>query len=175
MAGWLLDRFELTSFIDSCVWGYSDQLLKNVDDAYCYNRVTNTYNYQDRNYSTSHIHMLLASALTMMIDKEECLFFLNTPSSLSVHNIVSKTFSPWIYHELTISKYIKKRFPERYISKKLKDGMHILKETGLRIEYDLDFSEFTRITESDLIEWGEQCNKCKSDALYNLYDFFDKD
>jgi len=169
LAGWLLDQFEITSFVDSCVWGYSDILLKTIDDEYCYNSKTNTYNYRDRNYSTSHIHMMLASALTMMIDKSECLFFLNTPSSLSVSNIEDKTFSPWIYHELTISKYIKKRFPIRHKSKRLLDENLILKEAGLKIDYDLDLSYLVKISESNLDAWGDQCESTGLDALDDLY------
>lgn len=30
-AGWLYYRFGLTSFIDSCVWGYCDDLLHEID------------------------------------------------------------------------------------------------------------------------------------------------
>ena len=33
-AGWLYDQFGLTSFIDSCVWGYCDDLLKEIDAQY---------------------------------------------------------------------------------------------------------------------------------------------
>src|SRR5438309_1285086 len=33
LAGWLKDQFGLNSFIDSCVWGHADELLKQVDDA----------------------------------------------------------------------------------------------------------------------------------------------
>lgn len=170
LAGWLLDQFKLTSFVDSCVWGYSDILLRKIDDDYCYNEKTNTYNYKDRNFSTSHIHMMLASALTMMIDKAECLFFINTPNSLSVSNIEDKTFSPWIYHELTISKFIKKRFPIRHKTKDLLDENLILKEAGLNIEYNLDLSFLSRLTENDLVTWSEQCESNKSDALDDLYE-----
>lgn len=31
-AGWLYEKFELKSFIDSCCWGYCDDLLKLLDD-----------------------------------------------------------------------------------------------------------------------------------------------
>lgn len=30
LAGWLKDTFGLTAFIDSCVWGYSNDLLKQI-------------------------------------------------------------------------------------------------------------------------------------------------
>lgn len=34
-AGWLYDEFKLTTFIDSCAWGYCDELLRQIDDKYC--------------------------------------------------------------------------------------------------------------------------------------------
>ena len=36
LAGYLKDSFELTAFIDSCVWGYANDLLKMIDNKYCY-------------------------------------------------------------------------------------------------------------------------------------------
>jgi hypothetical protein len=31
LAGWLEEKFGLTAFVDSSVWGYSDRLLKLID------------------------------------------------------------------------------------------------------------------------------------------------
>ena len=55
------------------------------------------YDYNKRNYSTSHVHMMLSTALTMMMDEAECVIFLNTPNALSTKDIVHKTESPWIF------------------------------------------------------------------------------
>lgn len=82
LAGWLKSEFDLVSFIDSCVWGYADELLKLIDDEYCKNLSGNNYNYEKRNRSSSHVHMMLSTALSTMMDKTECLFFLNTPHSI---------------------------------------------------------------------------------------------
>jgi len=105
----LYQNFGLNVFIDSCIWGYSDDLLKIIDDKYCLNSDLRSYNYSKRNYSTSHVHMMLSTALTMMIDKCECIFFLNTPNSISSSNVLDRTESPWIYSELTISRLIGKK------------------------------------------------------------------
>ena len=75
-AGWLYDCFELEAFIDSCSWGYCDDLLKKIDKKYCYKPKTDTYDYQLRNYTTSHVHMMLSTALTEMMDNTECVIFL---------------------------------------------------------------------------------------------------
>lgn len=60
-AGWLFDTFGLTSFIDSCVWGCCDELLQEIDDKYCWQPKNKTYNYKKRNYTTSHVHMMLVN------------------------------------------------------------------------------------------------------------------
>lgn len=75
LAGWLYDKFKLTTFIDSCIWGYSDNLIRRIDDKYCKNYKNQTYYYKKRNTSTSHVHMMLMNALMKMIDKSECIFF----------------------------------------------------------------------------------------------------
>ena len=36
-AGWLKVEFGLTSFIDSCFWGYCDDILNQIDEDYCKN------------------------------------------------------------------------------------------------------------------------------------------
>jgi hypothetical protein len=82
IAGWLHHTFGITAFIDSCIWGFAGELLKMIDDAYCLNSGGKTYSYEDRNFSTAHVHMMLSTALQMMIDKTECLFFLNTPATI---------------------------------------------------------------------------------------------
>jgi len=109
LAGWLKETFGLTAFIDSCVWGYSNDLLKLIDDVYCRNINRNSYDYDKRNYSTSHVHMMLSVALTQMIDNTECLFFLNTPNSITPDTIINQTESPWIYSEIAMSRLIRKK------------------------------------------------------------------
>jgi len=111
-AGWLKETFDLDSFIDSCVWGYSNNLLRIIDDKFCKNENTPTYNYNKRNGSTSHVHMMLSTALTMMLDKTECVFFLNTPNSITTDSVISRTYSPWIYHEIAMTKLIKEIYQQ---------------------------------------------------------------
>jgi hypothetical protein len=53
-------------------------------------------------------YMMLASALTLMMDKTECVFFLNTPESIKTEDVIKKTASPWIYHEITMLHLIQK-------------------------------------------------------------------
>lgn len=62
-------------FVDSCVWKYCNDLLREIDDEYCRDN-DELYNYQKRNNSTAVVHMMLSTALTRMMDKTECIFFL---------------------------------------------------------------------------------------------------
>jgi hypothetical protein len=84
LAGWLNEKLNIKSvFIDSCVWGYANDLLKSIDNEYCKNKFSETYDYEKRNISTSHVHMMLSTALSKMLDNSECCFFLHTPASVS--------------------------------------------------------------------------------------------
>ncbi|MFJ8257192.1 hypothetical protein ACIQ4Z_07855 [Peribacillus asahii] len=155
LAGWLFEEFNLTAFIDSCVWGYAGDLLKKIDKEYCWNEQSNTYDYLMRNYSTSHVHMMLASALTMMMDKTECIFFLNSPSAIKTSDISSKTASPWIYHELTMTHLIQKKSPEQH-RKLLSKGMqhkNFAESKQLNITYDVNLSNLINLTYYDLLSW----------------------
>ena len=75
-AGWLYQQFGVKTFIDSCVWGYADDLLSAIDDEYSVLRYDNDgstiYNYRKIKNSSSHIHMLLNGALVKMMDDTEC-------------------------------------------------------------------------------------------------------
>lgn len=173
IAGWLYNEFGLVSFIDSCVWGYSNQLLRKIDDIYCLNdNSESSYNYEKRNYSTSHVHMMLSMALTMMIDKTECIFFLNTSNSTcsTKDTIKNQTNSPWIYSEIVTTKVIqKKNLPEDRM-KKLEIIKKALNEYAqLNVHYDLDFKHLYALNDTDLIEWQRLNTTKGTESLDNLY------
>jgi hypothetical protein len=138
LSGWLSDRFGLRAFVDACVWQHSNTLLKQIDNKYCLLDSGDLYDYHKRNHSTSHVHIMLSTALAMMIDKTECLFFLNTPKSIQSYRDADKTESPWIYSELAISQVIKKHLPKRYLPQGLSDGDKIFEEKKLKLTYDAD-------------------------------------
>lgn len=168
LAGWLKKEFGLNTFIDSSVWGYSNDLLKQIDNDYC-KTGDNLYSYDSRNFSTSHVHMMLASALTMMIDKTEVLFFLNTPLSLSANDIKHKTMSPWIYYELTTSRFIRKPIPDRLLPRILNDNYIMEKTASLNIEYTVDFNEFIELGADQLKEWKAIADTEGVHSLNSLY------
>lgn len=163
-AGWLWDNFKLASFIDSCIWGYADDLIKDIDNVYCRNVSSSTYNYNKRNYSTSHVHMILNMALMQMIDQTECLFFLNTPNSICLDDINTCTLSPWIYSEIGISQIIEKKLRRtKYFSDSL--------DESLQIKYKLDLSHLTSINVAKLNSW-KKTNLQGVKALDGLYKMF---
>jgi hypothetical protein len=171
LAGWLKENFKIRSFIDSCIWGYANDLLKMIDNQYCRNKEENSYNYHKRNYSTSHVHMMLSSALSMMIDKTECLIFLDTPESIKPHEGIEKTESPWLYFEIGVSQIIRKRIPERRHSEyeKLFSKGEILEKAGLA-KYIVDLSHLAEIDHRILNLWSETKNIYSAqDALDALY------
>ncbi|MDX2362397.1 MAG: hypothetical protein QNK23_16430 [Crocinitomicaceae bacterium] len=168
LAGFLKENFGLKAFIDSCVWGYSNDLLKQIDKAICYKEKTKTYDYDKRNYTTTHVHMILSAALNEMIYNTETLFFLNTHKSISTSTkeMVKKTESGWIYSELKMSKLIEKRPSsvhrkgKRYFfSKAVNEGF----------EYKIDTGHLHSLSWNDLDEWKRLFNE-RDHPLDQLYD-----
>lgn len=155
LAGWLWDNFKLKPFVDSCIWGYADVLLKEIDDIYCFNADRKTYNYNQRNCSTSHVHMMLNMALMQMIDKTECLFFLNTPNSIRLNDIETCTLSPWIYSEIGISQMIEKNPPKRYNRKTFSGIEKANISDSLKFKYNLDLSHLERINAVIFNQWAK--------------------
>lgn len=171
LAGWLYQALGIKSFIDSCIWGYSNDLLRLIDDQYCFQKTSNTYNYQKRNYSTSHVHMMLSTALNMMIDNTECIFFLNTPNSISTSSIVNKTESPWIYSEIAMTQMIRKKLPKR---KRIKAVENLEKggslNESLQIQYNADLSHLMEIDVDTFNKWQSKFVKSTANnALDKLY------
>lgn len=154
LAGWLKKTFDLNVFIDSCVWGYAGNLLKMIDEKYCKNEDKKTYDYNKRNNSTSHVHMILSTALTMMIDKSECLIFLNTPNAINSTAELIQTESAWIYHELAMTNLVRKKKLEEYRKGILKKAMfESAAQKSLKIKYDISFDSLHSINQEDLNLW----------------------
>lgn len=177
LAGWLKDTFELNSFIDSCVWGYANNLLKEIDNDYCKSDDGNYYNYDSRNFSTAHVHIMLSTALIEMIDKTECVFFINTPNSIYVKDdINNKTMSPWIYSELVTTQLIRKNKPNRpfnedYIDKKAE----VFSQKKLEIKYNINLDHLYDINYKGFESWKKVNNGEKMGAaLDNLYSLLEK-
>lgn len=169
-AGFLKKEFQIISFIDSCIWGYANDLLKLLDNKYCKIEGKNSYQYDLRNYSTSHVHMMLSTALTKMIDKTECLFFINTPNSILASEIEEKTLSPWIYSEIETSKMIRVNLPYRPSQKMFSGGKLNEADERLLIKYPIDSGHLTEIEPAAFNEISKTTKP--EDALDGLYELF---
>ncbi len=151
LAGSLKKNFGIISFIDSCIWGFANDLLKIIDQKYCKLQGTNSYSYDLRNFSTSHVHMMLSTALAKMIDKTECLFFLNTPNSIIASEIEEKTLSPWIYSEIETSRMIRITLPERTkLGTFSKGGSVENLNESLKIKYPFNSGHLTELNADNL-------------------------
>lgn len=121
-ANWLYATTGIKCFIDSQFWKYSINLLKEIDDKYCLSTSKTTYDYDKRNQTTAHIHMLLATSLIKMINKTECLWFIK-PSSSNISNSGELyTNSTWINLELLISSLVQMNVPSRFNKLKIRDS-----------------------------------------------------
>jgi hypothetical protein len=177
-ASWLKDKFGLEAFIDSCVWGHADDLQKEIDNTNSFNPKTNTYDYSIRNQTTSHVHMMLATALSEMIDSTECVIFLNTSNSISsAKEAISKTKSPWLYFELGSMRTMRRRKPERMtiLLENFSDGLKKA-AASMELEYAVPLSELTPITGPCLASWAAKKSTSKTnngpqtlDLLYELF------
>lgn len=108
----ILEKKGLKVFVDSCVWGNAFDLLKAIDKKYCRNHDDSAYDYDKRNYSTSHVYMMLNTALHKMIDKCEMFLFLGTPNSVTVKNGIKNQESlksPWIFSELAFIQHVRRK------------------------------------------------------------------
>lgn len=154
LAGWIKETFNLDTFIDSCVWGYADELLKKIDKEFCWQPESSTYNYEKRNQSTSHVHMMLSSAISKLMDMTECVFILNTPNAIQSFEVINRTKSPWIYYEIGLTKLLEKKKPFRQPSI-IKKGL-FESSYDLSIKYDLDMKHLLELTKYDLENWDKR-------------------
>lgn len=91
-------------FVDSLFWGSIDKCLKIYDDKI---RGDNkTYNYYDRNKSTSTFHMILVDSIIDTIRNCKVFLFLKGNEIEK-----SKTLSPWLYLENKIANDFKNELP----------------------------------------------------------------
>jgi len=180
IAGILKDEHHLNVFVDSNVWLNCNDLLKIIDDNYCKNINDSNYNYHARNYSTSHVHMMLMNSLNSTINSSEALFFLNTPNSISAKEVIKQeTFSPWIFAEIETSKIINKITPERLFRKtKMFSKSHqdyvALNESAnreLQISYELELGHLTDLSSYEFEEWINSKFISPEDALDSLYNY----
>lgn len=183
LSGWLKENFGLNSFIDSLVWGYAPSLVDKFNNTYNIiggtppNNVT--YGYKTAKYISSHVDLMLSTALNSMIDHCEALIFLNTPFSTG-ETIQNGAFveieSPWIYSELETSRIVREKLDRKRHKLLIKSfssggviGMEKFNESKLPpIIYDTDIRHLYHLTDDNLTEWNRLYNHRRNSLNINM-------
>ncbi|MCU0104181.1 hypothetical protein N7603_00705 [Acholeplasma vituli] len=113
---YLEQTFNVKVFLDADIWENSKDFLKELDNQYCLNTGGETYNYDKRNVTTAHVHMVLATSLLKAIDKTECVILFESENYGQSPNVEFETRSAWIYYEIMISRMIKPNHPKRMLN-----------------------------------------------------------
>lgn len=159
LANWLYSNFELKSFIDSDVWSYYpevvDALKKHmlIDEA------------------KTLAHIMLNTALHSMIDNTDAFFLLNTSKSINNQN---RTYSPWIYSEISCCNIIRLKPPS--FSSELSEKIETL--AGMehfRSSFKVDLREFITLNTNDLKLWMKNSKNSHAHPLAILYEKSKKD
>lgn len=165
LAGWLKQIFNLEVFVDSCIWGYSKNLQKIIDEKYSKNLQGNL-DYKKVLYASSHVHMMLNTALMQMIDNCECIIFLNTPNSVKPREVIDQVVSPWIYSEIGMTKLVRKKSLRSHRTKYLNESKVF---SQLEIEYNLNTDHLIKLTLNNLIRWQKNYNEENRSTSINNY------
>ena len=104
-----------------------------------------------------------------MIDKTECIIFIDTPNSLKVSNIKEGvTASPWIYSELLATRLLERNIPIRKSKNSFMDQMFV-EHSGLKVDYKVDISHLTSISRFDFAIASKPGRKKGKELLDQLY------
>lgn len=175
LAGCIYKNTGLKTFIDSSIWGYTNELLKRLDKEHCKIPNTEMYDYDERNKSTAHVHMMLSVALTKMMDKTECVFFLNTSNSvIEAFGTGMGTLSPWLYAENVATQTLRCNVPERLRKKSKSYGLggqleHI--EKAFSMVHPIDVRHLDVLTPDHFNRWCRLSTSAtghKLDVLYSI-------
>lgn len=168
----LENTFNVSVFIDSNVWKNSNDYLRDLDNQYCRNVNEDTYNYDKRNNTTTHVHMMLATSILHAMDKSECIILLQSPNYSQQHtDNMMKTNSAWIYLEALTSQLLRIKIPKR-VTTFLEHSMKKVQDSKLEFipEYSIDISKLKTIDfKSVLTLQNRNLRKTEFlDALYKL-------
>lgn len=162
-----MEAIGLKPFVDSCVWGYADELLQKIDDKFCVPPGWEHYSYGLRNRTTTNVHLILNAALQQMIHRSELFVFLGTESSIKIDEYMSdaeRLSSPWIFSELMFAQNVKRterkqlgtglegyrKFEEAAVDSKHVEFRYLLPQST----YTMDYKQFIKWLSTDTLSDG---------------------
>ena len=164
IASLIREKLGIKCFVDGAVWGNVNELLKEIDEEYCRNRDAegkklSTYDYDSRNKSTAHVYMILGLALAKMMDRCECLFFLNTPDSINAESSVRMdvTKSPWLYYEIGLSSLIQKPLELHNNRSYLEKAETKVFNEAVDIDFPIDTDHLHDLNYKGFFRWMNKC------------------
>lgn len=172
VAGYLYDKLELKVFIDSTIWQYAnDKLLELIED-----NVTWEFQYIDLKVCSiddvfrfkDNINIMLLMALTKMIDMTDCFIFLNTKNSTNMYSD-NQTYSPYIYYELCISRYIRKEKRTGKLYELFDNYKRATEE--MKMIFDLSTDHLVNLDMNSFMDWSN----IKEKGFNALEDLYNKD
>ena len=182
LAGWIYRTFHLRCFLDSNVWGYSEELLENMNDKLSDRRGDGEggvlYDHQSCNQVSQHVNTMLSIALQKMIDKAEAVILLNTENSIRVcaDDHMEQTYSPWIYSEIACTQIVRKKPLVVYRDyKKVTHGALVESKKfamHLAVSYTIPLAHLIKLNTEDLLKWKNRYLSRRYEyALDALYRF----
>lgn len=165
LADWLERTFGLSCFIDSLVWSHYESLQEKLDEFYA-KKYRLVYDEKFRYHVYQNIDLMLNTSLMEVMNKCECLFFLNTPHSIQPNKMNQYlTNSPWLFSEISMFNHIEKSEPSRRRSRAV--GFSQANES--KILHLVDLSNLTTLNLMSLNKWESLTNEYDHplDVLYD--------
>lgn len=165
-SGWLKEELGLCSFIDADVWRNIESLEKKINQIANQPRERNgisVYDYNNSRLMFQHTNAMLSVALQKMIDKAEIVIFLASSNSVKCYekDKINKTFSPWIYSELSCMKIIRRKKIWEYRENISLLEEQMIRKASLPISYIVDYDSMERLSMNDLMSLQRNANKIK--------------
>ncbi|WP_051945657.1 toll/interleukin-1 receptor domain-containing protein [Verrucomicrobium sp. BvORR106] len=160
LSEWLENKLGLTSFIDSTCWGHMDNIFEMLDEKLGPLGKRHA-SYENARKAASHIHLMLSTSLTKMMNQCECVFFLNTSNSIkrvSVEKAAGEavTHSPWLFHEIAMLKLLGRRKKEVHRTEMKNFSESAGSASFLDVRYPVDLSGILELGEAELEKWSAQ-------------------
>ena len=185
MAGVLKDRLGVEAFVDSAAWGcyrdLADSLYASALRGYHY--LSESQKTILKSSATEHAHCMLSKSLIQMMDRCECLIFLDTPASVGLRNIAAdscSTFSPWIYTEIEASRLLRRYKYPRFLEKVSNESLRsFARGEAVRVEvaYPLNLEHLERLDPQIFSQWvanAEEKKRRLADDQYRPYKLLDE-